>query len=450
MGEDTEGAAAAAALGDDNDAAVEEQPNRANAEAAMDEMNSEILLEFNVLKNGPITALLDAAQDSLNHLLRALERRPDSSLYVLCAAQLLVLMGSLIEITTPGGGQPARPTEGDGAVSSSQGSENGATLTVGGFTRGEEGVPEMHLRAAEDMVYRHAHDEIKLPTGGCFPPSAASKELWLHWLHSHAPKDAVALAKATVGLLKADGGSERGFHQLTRLLAALYGWEDLKSQMDSEALDVTPHGQLAESRTEEVEAAYALRNADAMDSAREALHLSVPSYSWSPIASSCARVRLWDGVRFEVSSIINRSVRGQSSQCRPLYMWRSHGGTTRLAGGRRRALRLSARRRSRQGRTRRFGCFVKSARGLFFYYAASSIHRRLTQRRLRSSNRSRAFAGRRQSRPSATSRMEGRYRVSKRWCPSIMVIRTRALVAVWPLASRSAKWRRPNGACVVR
>ena len=33
------------------------------------------------------------------------------------------------------------------------------------------------------------------------PPSATSRELWLHWLQQHAPLDLASLAAATVSLL---------------------------------------------------------------------------------------------------------------------------------------------------------------------------------------------------------------------------------------------------------
>jgi hypothetical protein len=58
-------------------------------------------------------AALSLAQSAYNHLARALEQRPESSLYILCAAQLLVLMGRLSEMTSGGSGVLAEVRDAD-------------------------------------------------------------------------------------------------------------------------------------------------------------------------------------------------------------------------------------------------------------------------------------------------------------------------------------------------
>jgi hypothetical protein len=110
---------------------------------------------------------------------------------------------------------------GDGGASSSD--ADGGTH-VGAV---HEDVCEMHRRAAETMLHELAHAPVDRD-GKSLPPTAAAKELWLHWVQWHAPHDVVALARATLGVLKLDHmfASERGFDELTRLLPALYGEDE--------------------------------------------------------------------------------------------------------------------------------------------------------------------------------------------------------------------------------
>ena len=170
------------------------------------------------------TAALEAAQIAHRHLLRGLEHRPESGLYRLCAAQLLVLIGALVEITSSAGGVPGLATAAFaiGGASGESSSDNESGMQSMGRA---EGRGEMYVRAAEKMVHEAAHEFVTVD-GVHVPPSAAAKEAWLMWVRAYAPSNVHVLADATIGLLQADGASEMGFSELIRLLNTLHGTPD--------------------------------------------------------------------------------------------------------------------------------------------------------------------------------------------------------------------------------
>ncbi len=98
------------------------------------------------------------AERAVLHLRRALEKRPDATLFACCLAQLLAFVGDV-----------------DAASEAL-----GAAATAG---------------------------------ASC----AAAADLWLHWLQRHAPNDAAARAAATERLLSLDAGSARGLAELEAL-----------------------------------------------------------------------------------------------------------------------------------------------------------------------------------------------------------------------------------------
>ena len=188
---------------------------------------------------------LDRARDAYRHVSLGLKYRPDSNLYQLCAAQVLVLIGHLIEITS------SRVEGGGSAVLSDSDSDEDAT----GQAKREAGTPaEMCTRAAEVMLHKAAHVETT---------ASPDKELWLQWLQRYAPTNLGARAHATLSVLLADGTSECGFEELMRLVRALHG-----------AIPIAEAEAEAEATASEVEAGRALRRAasvESVDTARRAL-----------------------------------------------------------------------------------------------------------------------------------------------------------------------------------
>lgn len=144
----------------------------------------------------------------------------------------------------------------------------------------KESTSVMNLRAAEEYLYKCAHEDAIVflgnrPTGDLPEPSAPnakSREMWLHWLQRHAPHDtecnalaasqkpkphrvhvtlpltlwldvthrsslvaSSARAQALVSLMRADPRSERGFDELCFLVPVLHEREASQSLGSSTA-----------------------------------------------------------------------------------------------------------------------------------------------------------------------------------------------------------------------
>ena len=193
----------------DFDAMLQERRVGADADDAQD--TAAVVVEGPDSDNAQLLVLHDPieaialAQSAVDHLRVALRSRPDSCTYAACLGQMLSLLSTLIEHV--GGGADA--LEQRGVVDDDADGPNGLSQEFRGET-----VREMHMRLAENALY----DVI----GTASPVSMAARELWLHWLQRHAPSDISAIAGATCELLAEYVGSERGFHELGRLLSVIY------------------------------------------------------------------------------------------------------------------------------------------------------------------------------------------------------------------------------------
>ena len=185
--------------------------------------------QHEVLKD-PIEALR-VANLAHRHLLRGLEWRPDSTMYVACLAQLLVLMARLSDLVASAAGDSGAPGVPLGGATTS---DAGALIAGRGA---HETSAEMHLRAAEHWLFEVAHEPLGAYIGLNDPdgepptlmePQVVAQELWLHWLQRHAPHDLMMRCEATAAVLRADPTSERGFDEACRVAHLLYGPEAME------------------------------------------------------------------------------------------------------------------------------------------------------------------------------------------------------------------------------
>ena len=180
------------------------------------------------------------ARLACDHLMRAYERRPDSSTYAACLAQTLLLVGALVKLELGAAGiADVAQFATQGAPGSGADSDSDAADSSGRGGGRSETVEAMHFRAAEGALYQLAHTSMAAaaaatesgPSSGTHPsgrpppgvtPSLAAKEVWLQWLVRHAPTDLPTVARAVVGVLLVDASSEGGFVELCRLVPMLH------------------------------------------------------------------------------------------------------------------------------------------------------------------------------------------------------------------------------------